>query len=86
MRLSVELNELPIDNVNISIIIPVYNVYEYLDECLESIVHQTYKNFEILLVNDGSTDGSDRKCQEWEKKDGRIRYISKQNEGHYMLQ
>lgn len=82
MRLSVELNELPIDNVNISIIIPVYNVYEYLDECLESIVHQTYKNFEILLVNDGSTDGSDRKCQEWEKKDGRIRYISKQNEGH----
>jgi len=78
----VELNELPIDNVNISIIIPVYNVYEYLDECLESIVHQTYKNFEILLVNDGSTDGSDRKCQEWEKKDGRIRYISKQNEGH----
>lgn len=78
MRLKVESK----NNVNISIIIPVYNVYEYLDECLESIEKQTYKNFEILLINDGSTDGSDRKCQEWKEKDSRVRYISKQNEGH----
>lgn len=70
------------DNASVSIIIPVYNVYEYLDECLESIINQTYRDFEILLINDGSTDGSDKKCQEWKEKDSRVRYISKQNEGH----
>ena len=68
-------------DVPVSIIIPVYNVYEWLDECLESVMNQTFDNFEVILINDGSTDGSDKKCEEWEKKDCRIRYISKKNEG-----
>lgn len=65
----------------VSIIIPVYNVYECIDRCMESIVNQTYKDIEIILINDGSTDNSARKCEEWEKIDARIRYISKENEG-----
>lgn len=65
----------------VSIIVPVYNVKEYLDVCLESIVNQSYKNIEIIVINDGSTDGSEEKCLEWEKRDKRITYISKRNEG-----
>ena len=61
----------------VSIIIPVYNVYECIDRCMETVVGQTYKNIEIILINDGSTDGSELKC----KKDCRINYISKSNEG-----
>ena len=67
--------------IPISIIIPVYNVYDWLDECMESVVNQTFGDFEIILINDGSTDGSDKKCLEWKKRDTRIRYISKKNEG-----
>lgn len=67
--------------VPISIIIPVYNVREWLDECLQSVVNQTFTDFEVILVNDGSTDGSDVKCREWIDKDRRIRMISKDNEG-----
>ena len=47
----------------ISIIVPVYNVEEYLEECLESIQNQTYTNFEVILVNDGSTDTSKEICE-----------------------
>lgn len=65
----------------ISIIIPVYNVEKYLDECIQSIVRQTYANIEIILVNDGSTDCSGTKCEEWRKKDSRIRVIHKENGG-----
>ncbi|MBQ1468132.1 MAG: glycosyltransferase family 2 protein, partial [Solobacterium sp.] len=65
----------------ISVIIPVYNVKDYIDECMESVVHQTYKDLEILLINDGSTDGSHEKCLFWAERDTRIRYINKQNEG-----
>jgi len=65
----------------VSIIIPAYNVGKYLDECLESVVNQTYKNIEIILINDGSTDNTDILCLEWVKKDSRITYFSKQNEG-----
>ncbi len=67
--------------VNISVIVPVYNVYEWLDHCMESIVNQTYDKFEVILINDGSTDGSDEKCVEWASRDERIRYFSKENEG-----
>ncbi len=67
--------------VPVSIIIPVYNVREWLDECMESVVNQTFSNFEIILVDDGSTDGSDVKCREWMEKDDRIVLISKSNEG-----
>lgn len=65
----------------VSIIIPVYNVYEYIDKCMESVVNQTYGDLEIILINDGSTDGSDKKCEEWAIKDKRIRYVGKENEG-----
>ena len=67
------------DNL-VSIIVPIYNVYPYLDRCIESIVNQTYRNIEILLINDGSTDESLDKCVEWRKKDNRIIVIDKKNE------
>lgn len=67
--------------VSVSIIIPVYNTLEWLDECLESVVNQTFSDFEVLLINDGSTDGSEVKCKEWAEHDKRIRLLSKKNEG-----
>lgn len=65
----------------ISIIVPVYNIEDYLDRCVESIVNQTYQNLEIIMVDDGSTDGSVQKCDEWAKKDNRIIVIHKENGG-----
>lgn len=68
----------------ISVIVPVYNVEQYLDECIVSIVNQTYREIEILLINDGSTDHSGDICYSWAKKDNRIRVIDKKNEGQAM--
>ena len=65
----------------VSVIIPVYNVSKYLDKCVESVVNQTYKDLEIILINDGSTDESGEKCEKWQRQDKRIKYISKSNEG-----
>lgn len=65
----------------VSIIIPVYNVSEYLDECIESVHNQSYANIEIILVDDGSPDDSGRKCDEWAEKDSRIMVIHKENGG-----
>lgn len=65
----------------ISIIIPVYKVEKYLDKCLNSVVNQTYKNIEIILVDDGSPDNCPTICDEWAKKDDRIRVIHKENGG-----
>lgn len=65
----------------ISIVIPVYNVENYLDECIESIVRQTYQNLEIIIVDDGSTDESGRKCDSWAVRDARIRVIHQKNGG-----
>lgn len=65
----------------ISVIVPVYNVEKYLDRCIQSIIDQTYQNLEIILVDDGSTDDSSQKCDEWEKKDNRIVVIHKSNGG-----
>lgn len=65
----------------ISVIVPVYNVEKYLDRCVESIVNQTYKNLEIILVDDESPDNSPRMCDEWAKKDSRIKVIHKKNGG-----
>ncbi len=65
----------------ISVIVPVYNVEKYLDECIESIVNQTYKNLEIILVDDGSTDHSPQMCDKWAEKDSRIKVIHKKNGG-----
>lgn len=64
----------------ISVIVPIYNVEDYLDDCISSIVVQTYTNLEILLINDGSTDKSEEICLQWRRKDDRIIYISKKNE------
>ena len=65
----------------ISVIVPVYNVEQYLERCVESIINQTYKNLEIILVDDGSTDNSGKLCDELAKKDGRIKVIHKENGG-----
>jgi glycosyltransferase involved in cell wall biosynthesis len=65
----------------ISVIIPVYNVEKYLRECLDSVLAQTYANLEIILVDDGSSDGCGAICDDYAKKDNRIRVIHKQNAG-----
>lgn len=68
-------------NPLISIIVPVYNVEEYLSKCLDSIVNQTYKNLEIILIDDGSTDNSGIICDEYSEGDTRIKVIHKKNKG-----
>lgn len=65
----------------ISVIVPVYNVAEYLPECVDSIINQTYKNLEIILVDDGSTDACPDICDDYAKRDSRIRVIHKKNGG-----
>lgn len=65
----------------LSVIVPVYNVEQYLHQCVDSIIGQTYKNLEIILVNDGSTDGSGAICDEYATKDSRVRVIHKENGG-----
>ena len=69
------------DNVLVTIVVPVYNVKLYLLRCLESLVTQTHRTLEIILVNDGSTDGSEAICKEWVKRDDRIRLIEQENQG-----
>ena len=65
----------------ISIIVPIYNLESYLDECVSSIVNQTYTNLEIILVNDGSTDRSGAICDKYKAKDERIVVIHQENQG-----
>lgn len=65
----------------ISIIVPVYNVEPYLDRCVQSIVNQTYRNLEIILVDDGSPDNCPQMCDAWAAKDPRIKVIHKENGG-----
>lgn len=68
-------------NYLISIIVPIYNVDKYLEECIESLKNQTYKNLEIILINDGSADNSEQICREEAKQDNRIVFINKKNGG-----
>ena len=68
-------------NALISVIVPIYNVEKYLDRCIESIVNQTYKNLEIILVDDGSPDNCPKICDKWAKRDNRIKVIHKENGG-----
>ncbi len=63
------------------VIIPIYNVAQYLPECIESVIAQTYKDIEIILVDDGSTDNSGIICDQYAKKDNRIKVIHKPNGG-----
>ncbi len=65
----------------ISVIIPVYNVAPYIDKCVESVVNQTHKNLEIILIDDGSIDESGVKCDKWQEKDQRIKTIHTKNHG-----
>lgn len=69
------------NNSLVTVVVPVYNVEKYLDRCIDSIVNQTYKNLEIILVDDGSPDNCPQMCDGWAKKDGRIKVIHKQNAG-----
>lgn len=65
----------------ISVIVPIYNREKFLDKCIESIVNQSYRNLEIILVNDGSTDNSLDICKKWADNDNRIKIIDKKNGG-----
>ena len=65
----------------ISIVIPVYKVEKYLEKCIESIINQTYKNLEIIIVDDGSPDNCPQMCDEFAKSDKRIKVIHKENGG-----
>lgn len=69
------------EDIPISVIIPVYNVADWLDTCMESVVKQTFTEFEVILLDDGSDDGSQDKCRQWAENDSRIRLIRKDNEG-----
>ncbi len=69
------------DNIKVSVIIPVYNVEKYLRQCLDSVINQTLKDIEIICVNDGSTDNSLKILEEYASKDNRIKIINKENGG-----
>lgn len=68
-------------NPAVSVVIPVYNVERFLAECVDSVLHQTMDGFEIILVDDGATDGSGRMCDEYARRDSRIRVIHQANGG-----
>lgn len=65
----------------VSVIVPVFNVKPYLAECLDSIIHQTYTDLQIILIDDGSTDGSGAVCDAYAAKDARIRVVHQENRG-----
>lgn len=65
----------------ISIIVPIYKVEQFIDKCIDSIVNQSYNNLEIILIDDGSPDRCPEICDEWAKKDSRIKVIHKENGG-----
>lgn len=69
------------NNPLISIIVPIYKVEHYLNRCIESLINQTYKNIEILLIDDGSPDSCPKMCDDWAMKDSRIKVFHKQNGG-----
>lgn len=70
--------------IKISVIIPVYNVEKYLYDCLYSVVNQTHKNLEIIIVNDGSTDNSQQIIDEFARKDNRIKAFVKKIGGFHL--
>ena len=70
---------MPLDKL--SIIVPVYNVEKYIEKCIQSLLNQTYKNIQIILIDDGSTDSSGKICDRYAEKDSRIKVIHKENGG-----
>lgn len=76
------INKMHDDKVtSISVIVPIYNIQNWLNKCLASILNQTFKDFEVILVDDGSTDNSDKICEKFIKKDKRFKYFLKKNGG-----
>lgn len=67
--------------IKFSVVLPIYNVEKYLNRCLDSVINQTYRNLEIILVDDGSPDNCPKLCDYWGKVDGRIKVIHKKNAG-----
>lgn len=65
----------------ISIVIPLYNTSLYMDKCLDTVINQSYRNVEIILIDDGSTDNTGKKCDDWAKKDERIKVVHRKNGG-----
>lgn len=65
----------------VSVVLPIYNVEKYLDRCIESVIRQTYKKIEIILVDDGSLDSCPQKCDDWAKIDVRVKVVHKKNAG-----
>ncbi len=65
----------------VSVIIPVYKVEKYINECVDSVINQTYKNIEIILMDDGSPDNCPKICDDYAKKDNRIKVFHKENGG-----
>ena len=70
------------DNIKISVVVPVFNVEDYIGACLDSVLNQTFKEFEVICVNDGSTDSSLDILKEYETKDKRIKMNNKDNAGY----
>lgn len=68
-------------NIDVSIVVPIYNMKLYLEDCIRSLINQSYRNIEIILVNDGSNDGSAEICRKYERQDERIIYIEQENQG-----
>lgn len=68
-------------NPKVSVIIPIYNVEAFIAQCLESVINQTYKNLEIICINDGSTDNSFHVCKSFTKSDTRLHIVDKENQG-----
>ena len=69
------------ENVVVSVIVPIYNVRDFIDKGIGQLQNQTYRDFEIILVDDGSTDGSYEECKKWEKEDIRVKVLHQQNKG-----
>ena len=69
------------NSIKLSIIVPVYNSEKFLNKCINSLINQTIKNIEIILINDGSSDNSLNICNEFAKKDSRIKVFSQENSG-----
>ena len=81
LKTSLKSSEAMTGDPLVSILIPVYNVGQYIAQCLESVIHQTYRNLEIIIVDDGSTDDSGIICERYAGRDDRIQVFHTSNKG-----